>query len=293
MAEGLALLGSQPDALIHCGINKRQDIAVLTIREMLNTADWRRWGSLNNLLPILAEAAPEEFLSAVDKAVQQSPCPFDSLFSQESSGVGGRIYTSGVLWALECLAWDKTYLVRACVTLGGLAAHDPGGNFSNRPANSLTTILLPWLPQTTAPIPKRKVAVETLIRNSPTVAWKLLLSLLPNQHRSSIGTYKPIWRKFIPEDWEKGVSEEEYQEQVSIYAELAFSMASNDIEKLSKLVAYLDNLPPSVFEKTLEHLSSKEITNKPENERLQLWTKLLYFISEQKRFPDSKWTFTF
>jgi len=56
----------------------------------------------------------------------------------------------GLLWALEGLAWDEKYFVQVCLVLGELASHDPGGKWANRPANSLSTILLPWRPQTMA-----------------------------------------------------------------------------------------------------------------------------------------------
>ncbi len=256
LAETLALLGNKPQDLTNCTQNKPETIAVLTVREIFENADWVLWGSVNHLLPMLAEAAPKEFLGVVESALQQSPCPFDELFSQEGDGTFGANYLTGLLWALETLAWDKQFLVRACVILGELAAHDPSGNWSNRPANSLSTILLPWLPQTTASIDKRKVAQQTLQNEAPEVAWKLLLSLLPNQHQVSTGAHKPSWRKTIPDTWEKGVTHREYWEQVSFYVELAVSMASHDIEKLSVLVDHLHNLPQASFDKVLEHLSS-------------------------------------
>ena len=289
MAESLALLGSQPKVLTNCSQNKPEAIAVLAVREIFDTADWVLWGSLNNLLPILAEAAPDEFLSAVETALQQLPCPFDVLFSQEGDGITGGNYLTGLLWALEALAWDQTYLVRACVILGNLASHDPGGKWANRPANSLATILLPWLPQTTASIGKRKVALQTLEKEMPLVAWKLLLSLLPNQRQSSSGTHKPAWRNTIPDEWEKGASHKDYWEQVSFYAELAVSMASDDIEKLSGLVNHLDNLPSPSFERILAHLSSEAITSKSEDERLELWTRLTAFASKHRQYSDTKW----
>ncbi len=289
MAESLALLGSQPDDLTNCSQNKPETIAVLAVREIFNKADWVLWGSLNNLLPTLAEAAPDEFLRMVENALQQTPCPFDELFSQEGNGITGGNYLTGLLWALETLAWDEKFLVRVCVILGELAAHDPGGNWANRPANSLTTILLPWLPQTTASINKRKVALQTLQKEVPVVAWKLLLSLLPNQHQASSGTHKPSWRNTIPDDWKKGVNQQEYWEQVFFYAELAVSMASNDIAKLNELIGHLDNLPKPSFDKILEYLSSEDVCNKPEDERLVLWTGLTEFASKHRRFSDAKW----
>ncbi|MGO9566911.1 MAG: hypothetical protein ACLP5H_05165 [Desulfomonilaceae bacterium] len=289
MAESLALLGNQPDVLTNCSQNMPETIAVLAVREIFETADWVLWGSLNNLVPVIGEAAPEEFLSAVENALQKSPCPFDHLFSQEGAGISGRNYLTGLLWALETLAWDEKFLVRVAVILGDLAIHDPGGNWANRPANSLRTIFLPWLPQTTAPIDKRKVALQTLQKEVPAVAWKVLLSLLPNQHQRSPGAHKPSWRNTIPDDWEKGVTPKEYNKQVSIYAKLAVSMASHDMAKLNELVGHLNSLPKPSLDKTLKHLSSKAVCNKPEDERLALWTGLTAFASKHRRFVHAKW----
>ena len=176
-AESLALLGSYPNALNNCSLHKPETVAALTVREVFSKADWELWGSLNHLLPLLAEAAPTEFMEVVEKALSQTPCPFDKLFAQEGKGVMGENYLTGLLWALEGLAWDEQYLARISVILGELALHDPGGNWANRPVNSLTTIFLPWLPQTIASIEKRKVAIKTLQKENPEKAWELLISL--------------------------------------------------------------------------------------------------------------------
>ncbi len=210
ISESLALLGSKPDALINCSAAKAESLATIVVRDIFAGADWVLWGSLNFHLPVLAEATPVAFLSAVETALRETPCPFDTLFSQEGHGITGTNYLTGLLWALETLAWDEQYLVRVTVILGELASHDPGGNWANRPANSLATIFLPWLPQTTAPIPKRKVAVQTLRKEFPEVAWKVLLRLLPDQIQSSGGSHKPQWRQMIPEDWTKGVTQKDY-----------------------------------------------------------------------------------
>jgi len=289
IAESLALLGSYPNALNHCSSGKTETVAVLAIREIFATADWKLWGSLDNLLPLLAEAVPNEFLSVVETTLQQTPCPFDELFSQEGTGIIGRNYLTGLLWALETLAWDEQYLVRGSVILGELTSHDPGGYWSNRPSNSLTTIFLPWFPQTTAPIEKRKVALQTLQKENPGAAWRLLLSLLPSQHQMSSGSSKPSWRKIIPDDWKETVTPEEYSDQVSLYADMAIEMARHDVGKLDELIDHLDNLPLSTFEKVLEYLSSEDITSKPESERIGLWTGLVEFVSKHKRFADAKW----
>lgn len=289
LAETLALLGNQGDALTNCSRNKSKAIAVLSIREIFKNANWELWGSLNDLLPTFAEAAPREFLTSVENALNQTPCPFDELFAQEGNSVFGNNYMTGLLWALESLSWNDEYLVHVAVILAELATHDPGGNWLNRPANSLTTILLPWFPQTLAPIDKRIASIKAIKEDFPDVAWKLILSLLPNQHLTSSGAYKPHWNNNIAKDWEPNVTKNDYWVQITSYAEIAVDMAENDLDKLCKLVEYLNNLPKPSFDTVLKHLSSKSITDLPEKERLPLWTKLREFSRKHRRYSDAAW----
>lgn len=289
LAESLALLDCYSSALTNCSLNKAETSTVLAVREIFDIADWILWGSLNDLLPLLAESAPDEFLKAIESALQQTPCPFDVLFAQEGNAITGGNYLTGLLWALETLAWEEQFLVRVSVILGELACHDPGGNWANRPSNSLSTIFLPWLPQTMATVEKRKVALQTLGKEAPEVAWKLLVDLLPNQHQMSMGSHKPVWRNTIPEGFAEKVSNKEYWEQVIFYADLAVEMARDDTAKLNQLISHLDNLPEPSFDKVLVYLSSEAIITKPESLRLGLWTGLTEFASKHKRFADAEW----
>jgi hypothetical protein len=288
-ADCLALLGSHPKALTSCSFNKAEETAVLTVREVLTGADWVLWSSLNDLLPLLAEAAPGEFLGAIEKALISDPCPFDTVFAQEDAGFMGSNYMTGLLWALETLAWDAEYLIQVAIILSELAARDSDGKWASRPINSLTAILLPWLPQTCASVAKRKVAVTTLIDEFPDVAWKLLLSLLPQSRQSSFGSSKPVWREIIPDDWSSGVTLREYWEQADIYAELAISVAKSDLSKLSDLIDRLDDLPLPAHEHILEHLGADAIVSMPQADRFQLWTRLVSLVSKHRKFADARW----
>ena len=288
LAESLALLSSLPTVLSKCSTDKPQTIALLSVRDVFHNSDWVLWGSLNDLLPLLAEASPNEFLSAVETALEQNPCPFDKLFAQEGKGIIGENYLTGLLWSLETLAWDEQYLVRVSVILGEVASHDPGGRWSNRPSNSLTTIFLPWFPQTLAPIEKRKVAIQTLQGENPKAAWKLLLSLLPHLRQHSSGSNKPRWRMTIPEDWPK-VTRKEYWDQVTSYADMTIEMAEHDVSRLEELTSHLDNLPPQSLEKVLKRLFAEDVAGRPENERMPLWTGLTELVSKHERFADAEW----
>jgi hypothetical protein len=289
LAETLALLGNHPKALTSCSFGRAEAAATATVREILTDADWQLWASLNDVLPLLAEASPDAFLSAVEAGLASTPCPFDTLFTQERPGVMGRTYMTGLLWGLESLAWDPELLIRVVVILGELGSMDPGGNWGNRPSNSLTTILLPWLPQTCATDSTRQAAVATLLKEFPNVGWKLLLSLLPGTHQASMGTHRPIWRETIPEGWSARVSQREYWEQVSDYAELAAQVAESDTEKLVTLIDHLHELPSPARRKVLSHLGSDAVTALSEDKRLTIWTALTSLVSKHRRFADAEW----
>jgi hypothetical protein len=289
LAESLALLGSHPKALTSCTFGRAETTAVLVVRQILADADWERWASLNDLLPLLSEAAPGEFLGAVEAALNSEPCPFDRVFAEEGSGVMGRTYMTGVLWALETLAWDPDHLSRVVICLGELAARDPGGRWSNRPANSLSTILLPWLPQTCAPVTKRVAAVSALLTELPEVGWKLLVVLLPQSHSISSGTRKPAWRETIPADWTKSVTDREYWEQIALYADIAIASAKSDSKKLAELIDHMENLPPSAQEQLLLHLGSDAVMRLPEADRFSLWNELVDLVTKHRKFHDAGW----
>ena len=289
LAESLALLGSHPKALISCTIGKAEATAASVVHAILHDADWLQWASVNDILPLLAEAAPGEFLLAVENALNSDPCPFVQVFAQEGNGSMSRNYMTGLLWGLETLAWDADYLSRVVICLGELAARDPGGRWANRPANSFNTILLPWMPQTCAPVEKRVIAVRTLLTELPNIGWKLLMSLLPTPHSVSSGTRRPAWRETIPDSWAKNVTLNEYWEQVTHYLEMAISMAKSNREKLADLIDCMENLPIPTQDELLAHLGSDAVMSIPEADRLILWTKLVDLVTKHRRFSYTKW----
>ena len=194
LAESLALLGNQHSDLRHCSWPGPKTVAALAVRRIFQNADWVLWGSLDRLLPTLAEASPDEFLKSVENGLQLQPCPFDEFFLQEEQSLLGENLITGLLWALESLAWHEEYLVSVCIILGNLANRDPGGSWANRPANSLAGILHPNRPQTYASVRKQKVAVETLLQEFPEVAWRLIRQLSSPSREYPLPTHRPIWR---------------------------------------------------------------------------------------------------
>jgi len=289
LAESLALVGGHGRALTSASPGKAEATAVLSVRAILKSADWVTWASLNDVLPLLAEAAPQEFMNAIEAALIDNDGPFPRVFAQEGEAVTGWNYMTGILWALETIAWDPEHLIRAATLLAGLAKQDPGGKWSNRPDNSLSMILLPWFPQTVASLEKRRLTVEAVVKEAPDVGWHLLLNLLPQSHSVSMGTRKPSWRPTIPEDWKEGTTRGEYWRQVTAYAEIATDLARADITKLSQLIERLEDLPLPAFERVLEHLKSPTVRSAAGEDRMEVWTSLTGIISRHSRFSQAQW----
>lgn len=290
LAETLALLGNRYEALSNCTPGKPETTAVLAVREIFADADWQLWGSLNQLLPTLAEAAPKEFIRAVERALADPACPFDELFRQEGGGhLGGDNYLTGLLWSLEALAWDEDLLTKVCVVLAELAEHDPGGNWSNRPGNSISTILLPWYPQTFAPMEKRFAAMKAVIKDSPDTGWQVLLALLPHGMTSTSGSYKAKWRNPVPEDWKPSITRSEHLAQVERYASMVVDMAAEDLGRLRELVGNLDSVPQGSFDAVIELLSSVNVVELDVEQKSELWRELNKFTNRHRRFAEAKW----
>ncbi|TWU43713.1 hypothetical protein Q31b_12420 [Novipirellula aureliae] len=222
LATNYAMLGANPENFPNCTDGYIDNKIDGSVRRIFEDADWIRWASMDNFLTFLAEATPSVFLAAVKSSLANEEDPFGKLFSQESDGIAGRNYLSGLFRALEILAWNNDLFVETLLALAKLDTKDPGGNWTNRPSNSLITILLPWFPQTSTAIELRVAAVKIINKEFPEQGWRLLVGLLPSSHQISSGATKPRFRDWIPADWKDGnVSHDDYWKQIDAYGNYA------------------------------------------------------------------------
>ena len=289
IAEGLAILGGNSYLFTNCSINKVENTVNIVVSGIFENSDWRTWGSLNDVMPEVAEASPNMFLESIETALQATHNPFVELFTQESNGITGENYLTGLLWALEALAWDQDFFIRVCLILSNLALIDPGGQYANRPVTSILTILTPWLPQTQASMDKRYIAVKAILNECPTIGWNLLIQLLPGQHQSSHYSNTPNWRNPLPRNHVIPVTNKEYSKEVSLYAQLAVETAGSDIDKIVELIEHFNNLPKPAFDKLLLNLSSDVISGLPEEQLQPIWETLSTLTRRHRRFSDAKW----
>ena len=153
-------------------------------------------------LPLLAEAAPEEFLEAVEASVKRDDAPITVLLQSDGEGFFARDYVSDLTMALERLAWFPEYLADATMALAALADKDTKeSRHGNRPAGTLRQIFLLWHPQTLASADARLAALRRLRDRYANVAWHLMVSLLPKYGGdASSFSSKPVWRRLPTDD---------------------------------------------------------------------------------------------
>ena len=270
VAETLVLLGILSEDFENCSKQKVLTLVNNIIRSIFSNTDWRIWASLNSLLPIIAEAAPETFLSIIEENIRKVPNTFSFLFKLEGNGITGWNYMTGLLWALETLAWKSDFLARTTIILCHLSNIDPGGNWVNRPKNSIISIFLPWMPQTIASADKRINTIKTISNDFPIIAWSVLLKLLPNQYQTSSSTKKPIWRTYIPDNWKSETNGDKYWQQIIAFADLAVEMSIKDEQCRIELIKMLQDLPEKSFDKFIHYLNSREISSLPDKEKIIL-----------------------
>lgn len=290
LSEGLALVATKQELLTNCSKYKGQYCASSVVKEVFSASSWQLWASTQDIQIMLAESDPDCFIDEVERAVSHQDKPFDSLFAQEGvGGISGRNYMTGLLWAIEGLAWAPEYLSRSLVILGELDSHDPGGNWVNRPLNSIIDILLPWRPNTTADIGRRIAAFKALEREYPDTAWRVLIQLLPNNMRSTSDTHIPTFRNFIPNGFNKEPSRDEYETQIGIYSQLTIELAGKSSSRLVDLVENIDKLVQFKFDDAIKLLYdfSKKIDS--DELRLELWEKCLEVYNKHKKFADAHW----
>lgn len=244
----LALLGALGDGIdLGSGATGRT-WAERLVNDLLSRANKDKsgqlWSSLSDVLPLLAEAAPDAFLSAVTAgATGVDPVLSRMFLDQQDQGFSVSSPHTGLLWALEALAWSRDHVGLAAETLARLAEIDPGGKLNNRPQGSLTDVFRPWLPQTSTDVDGRIAIVDSISRRHPNIGWPLLLSLLPESHSVGTFTYAPRFRSWKPRK-ESRVVMGDYWKAVNAAIDAVFRLAAADPARWPELIQRLPELSP-------------------------------------------------
>lgn len=256
------------------------------VRDLLEDATELHWGSLHNELPLIAEASPEAFLDAVEEGLKGDKPPLMFLFQDE--GDMGACLHSGLLWALEILAWSPRHLGRVTLALGTLARLDPGGKWSNRPFNSLKNIFLSWKHHTAADMDQKLAALDILLTSEPEIGWRLLVKLLPSGHDTTSGTHPPRWR-----DWaltvEPSVTVADCNKYVLSIIDRIMNTFGESGRRRIDILERLSHLPESHRSALVNNIVQFVDRHNDTEERTELWKALRGLLNKHRQFPDAKW----
>ena len=247
------------------------------------------WASLSDVLPLLAEAAPDVFLRAIQKGVSGSDPVLKLMFADSSTNaMSVDSPHTGLLWALETVAWSEEHAALAAGLLARLADIDPGGRLRNRPINSLADIFRTWLPQTSLPMARRLAVLGALERDHEEVAWTLMLRLLPEPHAVGDYSHAPRFRPWKPS--EEGVSTQEFWDASSAVTQRLIQMAERQPNRWIELVQRLADFPPPERADALTKLSAMADADGGDHEQQQaLWTAIDELVRHHRAFADAEW----
>jgi len=252
----------------------------------------RAWQSLADVLPLLAEAAPDAFLNTVDVGLHGDPPLLRSLFLDAE--LGSTFGTSSphirLVWALEALAWSSAHMSRAAGALARLAEIDPtpDANIHPRPAGSLANVFNLYGPQTSLPLRRRLDVLDALRDRSPAAAWPLLRATLPTRLTILSPSYHPRWRTWALVPPETMTWAELFAEVSEIVTWIIADAAKGPGRWLD-LVAHVDTLPPADRDRLLAAFEALDPDSLGDPGRRDMWRALVDLGAQHRQFPDADW----
>jgi addiction module HigA family antidote len=195
--ETLVLLAVHGAALFRKRIGVDTEVETIKIlRELLPTPlTSRALEAQDSDLPTYAEAAPDEFLSIIERDLTRSESAVLGLLRPADASIFGAFPSrTGLLWALEGLAWNPRTLPRVVFLLAQLAKVEINDNWGNKPIESLLSIFRAWMPQTAADLDTRKTLLSTLAEKYPETGWTICMAQFGEHHQVGDYTHKPRWR---------------------------------------------------------------------------------------------------
>jgi hypothetical protein len=294
LADTAAMLGARgttlPDAAMQ---HHATTVARRLVRELLEAANADGtddlWRSLSDGLPRLAEAAPIEFMDAIEQGLHAGQ-PLMGLFSatEGNDPLFGRSDHAPMLWAVETLCWPGAHMVRAARVLARLAEIVPQ-DISNSPLDSLWRVLLPVQPHTAGTLQDRRELLRGIVRDYPDVGWRLLVRMLPETGFSWHGTATPRWRDWVPENHPSEGRDADWRASLEQTTEIALDVARACVARFADLVPLLERSPSSTIDGVLGALESLDPSAIDPEARTRVWRSLARLADRCRGHPDAVW----
>ncbi len=245
ICETLVLLSVHGDALLgtRLGLNVEAHVNGI-IKALLTPLDAQTWASQQHDLPRYAEAAPDVFLDILEMDLASPSPKVHELLRPADTGIFGSCPRTGLLWALEALAWKPERLTRVSAILAKLAEVRIDDNWSNKPEESLNSIFRSWMPQTAASLDEIATALETICKKFPSVGWRLCVSQFGSGN--DVGHYnsRPHWRNDASGAGQPLKTRGEVFRLISNALRIALSWPNHNESTLGDLIERLERIAP-------------------------------------------------
>ena len=255
ICDSLVLLAVHGNALVgdRLGIDLEAGVGVV-VRCLLSPSTASKWLSQKNDLPQYAEAAPDTFLSIIEADLDSDNPQIAALFAPAHTVIFGDCPRSGMLWALELLAWKPERLIRVASILAKMCKWRIDDNWANKPMHTLKSIFQFWMPQTAASLGERNKALEWLAKKFPEVGWQVCADQFGLD--SIIGNHcnVPRWRTDARDAGKVTMDGDALQGPLKAI-ELALDWPEHDERTLGDLVERLEALGADQRERVWELIS--------------------------------------
>ncbi len=220
------------------------------------------WRRMRGEFQEIAEASPDIFCDGLEKDLAADIPQVLDLFEEE--GEHGGCLHADLLWALETVAWSAAHVGRVARLLASLASKDPGGRYSNRPANSLAAMFDPSQPQCAARAEERHALLAALAEAAPTIASNLCERMLSRDGGVISLAHKPTLRSWAPAERLRKVLITEYWADVQAAAKQLLVMAGSDPERWRTLLTNLSRLVPDLRAQVLSEAEARAKAMEPQ-----------------------------
>ena len=249
------------------------------------------WQGLADVMPLLAEASPRDFLDAIYEDLAQPSPLLAKLFKDQDAGgfLASASPHTALLFALELLCWSPDFFAEASTLLAKLSTIDPGGKLLNRPLSSLKSILVDWVSHTSASTAQKLECMDSICAELPSFGWRLLLELWPQHHSSSMTPAMPRFRDWKPVSNAARLNDRLVQ--IHHMVGLAIELAGESADRWAEICERLGTLPAEEFYRLLGHL--KDVINSANlggSSRVVLWEALRSEIERNEQFPNADWS---
>jgi hypothetical protein len=226
-----ARLGIDVDARVSHLVSKL--LTPLTLEKLL---------SQDRDLPRYAEAAPDGFLRLIEEDLSQTEPVVLGLLKPAGNAIFGGCPRTGLLWGLECLAWNPGNLPRVTKVLAQLSRTRIADNWINKPIASLEALYRAWMPQTAATVEDRAKSLEMLTGSFPDIAWQICVEQFGPGSQIGHFSYRPRWRDDAAGAGQPA-KQHEYFKFVRKALDLALAWPKHDETTLGDLVERLQAIP--------------------------------------------------